>query len=64
MDIAVSDDELKKHLLPLHRNLFRVIKYKQFLKERAEIITNALQNYLSNLEKNNKNKIEIDKIYT
>jgi len=62
-EFNLSDDELKKHLLPLDRDLFRVTKYKQFLKERAEIITKALQNYLNNLE-NNKNKIEIDKIYT
>ena len=61
-EFNLSDDELKRHLLPLDRDLFRVTKYDQFIKERAKIITKALKNYLTNLE-NNKNKVELDKTY-
>ncbi len=61
-ELKVSDDDLKRHLLPLDRDLFKVNKYNTFLKKRAEIIVKAIENYLANLEQNI-DKIDLDEIY-
>lgn len=61
-ELNVSDEDLKRHLIPLDQDLFKVSRYNTFLKKRAEILVKAIENYLTNLEQNI-DKIDLNIIY-
>ncbi len=61
-ELNVSDEDLKRHLIHLDQDLFKVSKYNTFLKKRAEILVKAIENYLENLEQN-RNIVDLSKIY-
>lgn len=43
---------LKAHLIPIDKNLWKLDNYEQFLQKRKELISNALNNFLSKLRRN------------
>jgi hypothetical protein len=45
--LQIPDDLKKQHLIPQDEELYKIDKYKDFLKERQKLIANALNDLLS-----------------
>ena len=45
--LQIPDDLKRQHLIPQDKDLYRIDKYEDFLKERQKLIANALNNLLS-----------------
>jgi hypothetical protein len=45
--LQISDELKRQHFIPQDRNLYKVDRYEDFLKERQKLIANALNNFLS-----------------
>jgi hypothetical protein len=45
--LQISDDLKRQHLIPQDKELYKIDRYKDFLKERQKLIANALNNLLS-----------------
>lgn len=45
--LQISDDLKRQHLIPQDKELYKIDRYEDFLKERQKLIANTLNNLLS-----------------